>query len=250
MLMFKRTDRGRRSPVSLAAAAAISLPATLLVFLATASPAPAQSEAGRPALSPTREYKAALAEGDATRAARAVLRMWRGRLTEDRLRGLNERLRIQSDERSVAAVVLEASRLQNSAQGSQGSEGPTGTSNEPPGDRIVRWLSDAFRPPVTAPAPTQTGSINPAVKAEQAPPAQRTPSRTRTRGSAPGNPALDYEEALLARDAARMARAAAKLTGSPVSADALRKLNEEIGIPSEEAMIESVLAAARGARQD
>jgi hypothetical protein len=210
-------------------------------------PASGQTPTATPTASPTREYRAALADGDATRAATAVSRMWRGRLTDERLRDLNRRLRVEADDRTVAAVVLEFSRLQNEAQARPGEPTTTGAAAEAPGDRFVRWLSQAVRPAPSAPAPAETGSIDgTATQREEKPrPSKRASVQARKPAAPPSNPALDYEEAMLAGDVDRMAQAAAKLTRGPLTADSLRKLNEEIGAVPEDSLVSAVLAAGR-----
>src|SRR5688500_15285963 len=134
-------ERGRRRHLTAALAAMLLLAPPLSV-----GPARGQTPVASPTASPAREYRAALADGDATRAAAAVSRMWRGRLSDERLRDLNRRLRVEADDRTVAAVALEFSRLQNAAQARPGEPLTTATAAEPPGDRLVRWLSQAVRP--------------------------------------------------------------------------------------------------------
>jgi hypothetical protein len=112
---------------------------------------------------------------------------------------------------------------------------------------------------ISSPAVTGSATPGPAVSnqvpVDAAPRAaatrRRVASVTSEASARPSEPitvasaTVAYEKAMLQGDTRSMARAAARLTRGPVTADSIRALNAKLGIEADEAMVSAVVRAAR-----
>jgi hypothetical protein len=105
-------------------------------------------------------------------------------------------------------------------------------------------------------SPGSTGSGQAAAQAA-APAAQASRRVASVQGEAPrarpsetiggttAGATVAYERAMLQGDAHSMARAAARLTKKPITAESIRELNARLGIEANDAMVSAVVRAAR-----
>jgi hypothetical protein len=110
----------------------------------------------------------------------------------------------------------------------------TETGSAAPGLTVTRPATRSSAPPAAA-----TGRRVASVEGET--PGAR-PAET-TRGTA-ASATVAYEKAMLQGDTRSMARAAARLTKKPITADSIRELNAKLGIEADDNMVSEVVRAA------